>query len=457
MVCVSAAVAGLFSLQLGILSLFLAAIGWWTYEHPETAFRLFIILAPLLPMFKQTQTISDITLAKDVLIIVLWIKTFIKPLTTKQLPYRRLHIFVPFLLLLVWTAFNWLRADSFTLGLLRTRDIVLYMLLYLGVAFLPHNRQLMKERLLWLTGSAVVICLLGWYQWFFAIDSAVLRFDPIARLWIPRLSSTFAHPTVFGEYLVILATLASAFILIKRGWQRWAGGAALAALLPLIYLTYSRGVWLGLLAAWAAMGAWYAWQAFRQRLTKQVWLTFLKYILGFVMVAGLLLFATPAGSFLRATFDSKYSSNAIRLNFAVRLLASLSNTEALIGRGLGDVTAQNFRQVDVSASDITSGAARTVQLSKDSTLVDNQYLKTFVEMGLVGILLYGWLYMRLIRATAPTSLFNLWFVATLAAFLVEALFVDIWDVFPTNAFFWIMAGLLAAYATPDASSASLRK
>ncbi len=435
------------SLHIGVLSLLFALFAWWTWQNPEMALRFFIIIAPLLPMFKATQSVGTLTLTKDVIIIVLFARVVAWPLLTKTLPYRRNILFAPLVALATWTAFAWLQADAVILGALRARDISLYALLYFVVLYLPHSRQLMKERWQWFCASAGVVYLLAWYQWFFAIDSAVLRFDPVHSIWIPRVSSTFAHPSVFGEYLILLTTLATSALITFKGKIRWLSIGTMTALLPLVYLTYSRGVWLGLLGAWISMGIALALPTIREHFNPAFLSRFLASVIGLVLLLVLVVVFTPAGVFLRSSLDSRYSSNAIRLDFAVRLIAPLTNTQALIGRGLGDVTTQTFRSKEGSTVDVSHPSSRSVQLSKDSTLVDNQYLKTFVEMGLVGLLIYAWIYGRLFKAAIGKNMVGLWFAGFLTAFIIQALFVDIWDVFPTNALFWIMAGLLSAYAT----------
>lgn len=177
-----------------------------------------------------------------------------------------------------------------------------------------------------------------------------------------------------------------------------------------------------------------------------------------IVIVGLLIFRfTPAGPLLRSAFDPTYKSNLERLEFAVRLIAPMTNLEALFGRGLGDVVEQNFRTVRVGLGAITEGASREVQLAKNRTLVDNQYLKTFVEMGLIGLLIYAWLFWRFAKGAwqlvreggeRHKKIIGLWSAGFLAAFVVQGFFIDIWDIFPTNAMFWIVGGLLAAALTP---------
>lgn len=436
--------------QLALAGLLFVLVAWWVWAEPELGFLFFVVLAPLLPLLKATQIFDEITLVKDIIILALAGRVIGYPLLTKRLPYRRLELIWPLTILAGWVVIGLWRADNQVLGVLRARDLLLYPLLYLVAAYLPVNKKVWRERLGWWLGSATVVLLLGAYQWWLAADSAVLRFDPVRVIWIPRLSATLVHPSIYGQYLVLLVTL-----LVVLGWyhRRWRLAAALLGLAGLvsIYLTYSRGVWLGLAGGLASMGIVVVRQWSRKRVVSV--------LIPVVLVAVLLMAITPAGTFLRSSFDPTYSSNEIRLEFLARLISSLSNSEALFGKGLGDVVAQNFREVDVRGSEIVLGEARAVQLAKDMTLVDNQYLKTLVELGFFGLLIYVWLYWRLARSAyravshnqLTRQVLGRWSWGWLVAFIIQAFFIDIWDIFPTNAAFWLMAGLLAATSSKTAA------
>jgi len=313
----------------------------------------------------------------------------------------------------------------------------------------------MLKRMKWLLAGLAVLLSLGVYQWFYAVDSAVLRFDPVRSVWIPRLSSVMAHPSIFGEYLVMAVSLLAAIVVVARktAW-RYSAVVGLAVLAPFIFLTYSRGVWVGLVVA---LGAIAVAEAGHLLLTRVKIASRWKQILIGLAIFGVLLVGvarlTPAGVYIRTAIDPTYGSNEERIEFAARLIAPLTNVEAMVGRGLGDVLAQNFREVDLEVYDIASGASRSVQLTKNKTLVDNQYLKTFVEMGLLGLLIYAWIYIRFFKAAFKLKdgvgkIIGLWGIGFLAAFIVQGLFIDIWDIFPTNAYFWIVAALVSGMSTP---------
>jgi hypothetical protein len=451
----SIVVALFVSLQAGFFMIVFAAIAWWVWQYPEQGFLFLIVTIPLLPMLKITHSIDTASLVKDVIIATLFLRVFAVPLLTKTLPYRRNIVVLPALLLMCWSLLQMVRADSLILGILRWRDIMLYLLLYIAVLYLPHTKEIMKTRLRWFATSVAVVLLLGVYQWFFASDSAVLRYDPVREIWIPRLSSILAHPSIFGQYIAGAATLFAALAVYARSAKvQLASAAAFLVTLPFIYLTYSRAVWMGLTAALLLMGGVYGAYLLSRNIDK-------KKLSAYAMSAAvpvsaiilLLLITTPVGGFVRSIVDPTYGSNEERIEFMVRLIAPTTSGQAIVGQGLGNVTAQQFRTIDIETYDLATVSARAVQQTKDRTLVDNQYLKTFVEMGVIGLVIYGWIYFRLGKAAAVLALsakqktrriIGLWAVGFLTAFIVQAFFIDIWAVFPTNAAFWIIAALVSA-------------
>ena len=468
---VSIVIALLSSVQLGVFAAFFVTLAWWTWHRPHDAVIFFIVLAPLLPMLKITQTIGTVTLLKDVIIVTLFVKLFALPLITRTLPYRRNPFALPIIGLLLWTAIATLRADQLTLGVLRARDIVLYLMLYFAVLYLPYSKEFLVRAARWFMASAAIVMLLAGYQWFFAADSAVLRFDPARSIWIPRISSILAHPSILGHYLAITSTFLFAWAARllahrQRGLLSFGMLGALTIVGLLVYLTYSRAVWIGLVLAFSAIATTLAWQHLQQRY-QVTWKHVRRVMVGLVLllaIAGFGIRYTPANTFIQTIFDPTYASNAERLEFAARLIAPMTNAEALVGRGLGDVTAQQFREIDVTSADIATGASQAIREAKDDTLVDNQYLKSFVELGLVGVLLYLWIFFifmkhsfALVTGHRPPALkiLGLWGIGFIIFFVTQGFFIDVWEIFPTNAVFWMVAALLARELAPSESAAVL--
>jgi hypothetical protein len=449
-VVVVATIAAAVSWQAGLWGLFLLTAGWWAWQNPTGAVMFLLVLMPVLPSFKITQTVGTFTLVKDVLIIVLFAKQFLKPLWQQTLPYRRNILWWPIVTLGAWTLVSLWGAPSLPLGILRAREIGLYALFYFVVLYLPWSRNLKRELMFWGLTAAGMVIILSIYQWWGARDSAVLRFDPVRNVWIPRISSVMAHPSILGEYLVAIETLVVALaVSLKNKWRWWVWGSSVALLVP-IYLTYSRAVWMGLVAALGVMGLAYGWRLVKQKVSKRVLFRgVLSGSLVMLLVMTFVFWFTNASVFVRSIFDPTYGSNEERIEFMVRLISPITNTQALFGAGLGDVLTQNFRETDLSGFQIASGASRAVQLAKNNTLVDNQYLKTFVEMGLVGVLIYFWIYLTLakyltrlvVKGVGSKVVIGLWGLGFLAAFMVQALFIDVWDIFPTNLLFWLVAAM----------------
>lgn len=483
---VVACIAFFISPQSAWLALLAGLICWWSWHNPFPAFLLLLVASPLLPMFKVTQTLGSITLLKDAILLISVVRLVIQPALTKTLPYRRNILLLPLLVLVAWIILSAVRADTLLLGILRTRELLLYLAAYLIALYTPLSKQRLRELVGWLLLTFVAVLAGAAYQWWFAPSSAVLRFDPARQIWIPRLSSILAHPSVLGHYLILLiyVSLAVAFTPTPRkhrSWRPvqndsfmlalpkklqpsgWVWGfttrtshrltASLLAILglPLLYLTYSRAVWIGLAVSVVVVSIALLWQRQHRRLP---WRSLGVYVLGGTLLLIIAAQFTQIGVFLKSSFDTQYKSNEVRLEYVARLLAPTTNLEAIVGRGLGDVTNQNFREVELTTYDIASTSSRTVQLAKDSTLVDNQYLKTFIEMGLVGLLIYAWIFIRLYRASwqllqAPqTQGIGLVTLGFITAFAVQALFIDVWDIYPTNLAFWVVAGLASAWRTP---------
>lgn len=447
--CAVAIISLFVNVQSGVVTAAAIIVGWWTWHNPGSSFLFLLVVSPLLPLIKFTQTIATITVLKDVLIITLFVRLVVVPFIRRELPYRRNIMLAPGIALALWTTVAALRSETLVLGILRAREIGLYAIVYLVALYMPATKKFWREAFSWLAATYVVVALLAMYQWVFADDSAVLRFDPARNVWIPRISSTFAHPSVFGQYLVLVASLFLPLTFLTRGRLKVASLVGALSTLPLIYLTYSRGVWLAFFTSIIGMVTAYGLAHFVTG-RRIPWRVVAASMLGVVLVITALLAFTPVGTFILSSLDPTYRSNAIRLEFLSRLIVHLTNTDALIGEGLGDVIAQNFRQIEIDPSDIAGGESRNVQLAKDATLVDNQWLKTFVEMGLVGILVYVWLYWRvirhsfsLIRLPLPARFVGLFGIAFTTAFIVQALFIDIWDIFPTNLAFWVAAAVIS--------------
>lgn len=212
-----------------------------------------------------------------------------------------------------------------------------------------------------------------------------------------------------------------------------------------VFATYSRSAWIAHAVAVAALGA----LALRSRRAA----TMPRLLAGAVVLALLVAALPRARAMLRTVVDPTYASNRERLEILVGIAADTTNVEALIGRGLGDVTASTLRSVSVSLGDIAAADVRSVRTAKARTFVDNAVLKTWVEGGLVGVLLVAWLLWRVLRLAWRESaggalpegraVARAVFAAT-AGLVALSLFLDVPEIFPVALLWWALVGVIEA-------------
>ncbi len=450
-----------FSAQAGLLLLAAAWIAVGTWFSPWTAFLLLIAGAPLLLLVKATVVFGAVTVLKDVVILTLAVLV----LRAKARRIRR-DVLVPVFFLMAWEVLAFARADLRVLGLLRLRDLLLYVPMLLIAARLVSTPARLRTFLRVFLWTGVLVLLLGAAQWTWFPDSMVLRFDPKRLIWIPRLSSVLAHPNHLGSYLIFLVPLAAALTFVL--WRRAAPTARtteaakdrVAAPIPLplsvatlgaglvaLYATYSRGAWVALAVSLVG-GTLFVAARLRPRR-----------VLGIILLALLAcasaLMLPTVRTLARTAFDPAYQSNKTRLEIAAGSLADVSDVGAVIGEGLGDTVRLLRRDADIDIYTITAGGSREVQDAKARTFVDNAVIKTWVEQGIVGLVLAGWVAVRILlvsfrvardgasdelRATGAAT------GAILLGLAALWLTLDVPDMFPVNLYFWTFAGLVSGEA-----------
>lgn len=440
--CVATFLALFFSAQAGLLVLAAAWLAVGTWRFPWTAFLLLIAVAPFLLIVKATVVIGAVTVLKDVVILALFARVLADG--SFRLPRT---IAVPTLTLVAWAVVAFLAADSFTLGLLRLRDLLLYVPMLLVAARLVNTPRRAGTFVRVVLGSAVLVLALAALQGIAFADGMVLRFDPGRSVWIHRASSVLAHPNILGGFLVFVLPLAGAVVVQRRFPSYWRAGAWLVALagLAATYATYSRSGWIAMVAA-LATGAVVFVAARRPRL---VALTVL------LCAAGVLLaFLVPTTrTLLVSVADPAYASNRTRLEILIGSLAKISNRGAILGEGLGDTASLLGRPADISFYEIVAADARVAQRAKAQTFLDNAVAKTGVEQGVIGLVLAGWAAVRLflaaVRRARPSELPEVQVVGLAMSAIIVGLatmwfFLDVPDIFPVNLYFWTFAGIVAA-------------
>lgn len=438
-----------FSAQAGLLFLAATWVAVGTWRYPWPAFLLLMAIAPFLLILKATVILGPLTLLKDVVILTLLLRSlrgggvFLSPILR-----------VPVLALIVWDVVAFLRADALALGLLRLRDLLLYVALLIIVARQVTTAERRRKFFAVFLGAAALVLALGALQWSLFPDGMVLRFDAARQVWIPRVSSVLAHPNHLGGYLVFVLSLTAALTATRGLSQTLRLGAGLLTLAGLVatYFTYSRSAWIAVPIALVSA-------AVLPRVTKTS--RALGAVALLTLLAGSAIFAIPrARHFVRAVANPAYQSNKTRLEIAAGSLAEVSNVGAVIGEGLGDTATLLQRTAEITVYDIVSAKDREAQVAKARTFVDNGVVKTWVEQGTVGLVIVGWvavnlvrLGLRVFRRSAEPESRAIGLATTAVVFGLAALwlFLDVPDMFPVNLYFWTFAGLTTAAAVSEAS------
>lgn len=436
-----------FSAQAGLLALAAAwlAVGAWRF--PKAAFALLLFFAPLLPIIKATEVLGPLTLLKDVIIGALFLRTAVLPVLHKRDPYRRNPLLLPIAVFVLWSFVGLAQTDAFVLGALRLRDLLLYLPLLWIARFLVRTHEDVRDLLRVLAGSAALVLLLALAQFLFFADGMVLRFDPARDTWIPRAGSVLAHPSILGSYLLFVIPLWSSLLFVRSlslGSRLLSAALSAGGFVALI-ATYSRGAWLAAAVSLCALA-----------ITAVPWRrgALLAVAVGTIGVVALPVLLLPnVRSLLHTVADPTYQSNRERLDILAGLVAASTHVSALTGQGLADVLGATGRTATISLGDIVAADASLVRAVKAKTFVDNAVLKTWIELGLVGVLLLALIAGRFLvmcfrnargggvpeaRAFARAG------GAVTVGLIVLSFFLDVPEVFPVALLWWTYVGTIEA-------------
>lgn len=439
-----------FSAQSGLLFLAAAWVAVGTWRYPWPAFLLLIAVAPFLLILKATVVLGPLTLLKDIVIVTLFLRSLHGDGVLLSSPLR-----VPVLFLLAWSGIAFLRADAFALGMLRLRDLLLYVLVLVIAARQVTTPERRRTFFMAFLVTAALVLLLGACQWFLFPDSMILRFDAARQIWIPRVASVLAHPNHLGGYLVFALSLAAAVAWARGVARHFRIGAGLLIVTGLVatYFTYSRSAWIAVPLALAStvflVGA-------HRTLRAIGGLSLL------ALFAAGVVFAVPSTrEYIRAVAHPAYQSNKTRLEISAGSLAEVSHAGVVVGEGLGDTATILQRTADISVHDIVAGEVREAQIAKARTFVDNGVVKTWVEQGTVGLVIAGWIAVHLLllgfrtfrdSAEQESRVIGMTTVAMVCGLSALWFLLDVPDMFPANLYFWTFAGLVVGASQSPSKS-----
>ena len=151
------------------------------------------------------------------------------------------------LVMLISAVTSFARGNSIKIFLVYFAFILSY---YLTVNAVRSKKQL-YALIIGMLFAGVAVALYGIYQHMFGFAEGTTWTDTEMFEEIEtRVVSTFGNPNVLGEYLLLLIPIAAGFILARPGKFNKVVSLAITGLLGLCMIyTYSRGNWIGLMAA----------------------------------------------------------------------------------------------------------------------------------------------------------------------------------------------------------------
>ncbi len=306
------------------------------------------------------------------------------------------------------------------------RAVCQFMLWFFVIVRLIENDGDFRTLYFTLSGLAVIIGLHGIYQY---VTKA-----PIPEQWVAqaemgvrtRAYSIFGSPNVMGAFLVMTAPMLAALAYYsKKLWIKCLMWGAVGVLCLSTLFTFSRGAWFGLTIAVVVFSL-----LVDRKLLLIAGVAILGVILCVPEISNRITFLFTA-DFVKA---SSTGGRSERWHLGIQLWRQ----NRLFGFGLGRY-----------------GGAIAMQNQEIDDLLyyymDNYYLKTLVEMGLIGLISYVWLLLRnllwSLRSLFKTqknkmSVLSAGIVAGQLGVLAHSFFENIFEVPYMNAYFWGLSALV---------------
>ncbi len=250
--------------------------------------------------------------------------------------------------------------------------------------------------------------------------STIMPFEFLGSWTGPfRFSSTLGGPNQLGTFTLLPMALAATVAIRKRAWWLLLIPAAGAVAL---FNTYSRGAWLGALAAGLALMLTLVSRRLRAPLLAVI------AVLGLIVTVGLNALAHRSGRISSYIYHSGTQSDALHLkSLTVGLNGSFARP---LGHGLG-----------------TAGPA--IFHSGTGQIIENYYLQLSYETGIAGLLAFVLLVLSLGFELGRNTARNALAPAALAALVgvsVTSLFLPAWTDSSTALILWTAAGLATSSA-----------
>lgn len=340
-----------------------------------------------------------------------------------KLSYRPTPLDIPIVFYLFFIIFLFLiRSPNTSIGLEGLRVYAEYILWFFIATNLVNSRSQLKNLTAGLIGIAAIVAFYGIYQ--YAVGA------PIPSGWVDtaetgiytRAFSFIGSPNVLGCFLTMIIPIAlSQIIVAPKWWQKTYYLVSTLAMIACLLFTLSRGAWLALVVAVSIF----------------ILLANARFLpLLFAFIAGIPALIPEVASRISYLFSTAYVSSSQKAGRLERWDTALAkiNAHPLVGEGFGRF-----------------GGAVAARNIPDNFYIDNFYLKTAVESGLLGLLALLWLLLSGLRLGFSTyqklqdhylRLLSAGILAGLTGVLVHNLVENIFEVPMMIIYFWFLMGIL---------------
>lgn len=316
--------------------------------------------------------------------------------------------------------------------LIDLRYILYFVLVYGTIRLFPQYRRLF----MWvIAGGAAVVLTFAVLQ-MLVLPKDVLKYIGYSKQTIApyltvdenpayiRINSTLRGPNPLGAYaLIVISLLAATALRWKMNWRGWAIGclAALAAGMAL-GASYSRSAVIGVIVALVAIMIVGATPKMRQKLS--------------VGLAALVVIVAATLFVLR---DSSFVNNIV--------LHNNPTTGAEVDSNAGHATSLIDGVLLMVKSPLGAGVGSTGSASLTGSqplIIENQYLLVAHEVGWAGLLLFGWLFVEVMRRVwrRRQSALALGVFGSGVGLAVVGLLLPVWTDDTVSIVWWGLAGLV---------------
>ncbi len=342
-----------------------------------------------------------------------------------KMKYRLTPLDVPILLYLGVTAFLFLlRSPHMGIAVEGVRVYVEYILWFFVAGNLLLNKKQARALVNWLIALGALVAVHGVYQYVIGVEIPTTWLDAAESSVRTRVFSIVGSPNVLGSFLVLLipVTLSQLFSARSRQQKLYYILCLLPMCLSLVF-TYSRGAWLAMAGAFVIYGMIYNWRIllalFATAFAAPRLIPGISSRIGYMLSPAYILSSTRAG-------------RVARWNMAIDKMVSRPLTGEGFGRFGGAVAARHI---------------------PSSNYVDNFYLKTAAESGILGLASLVWLYLHGVRCVLNSyrRLTDPYLkglagglIAGLMGVLLHNVVENIFEVPMMATYFWLLLGMTAA-------------